>query len=384
MVAVSHRRLYLTMLGVCGQPSDVADVGNAVAVRRSEIQDGPRRHRGLLPDAEARRRPAARSKNLFLKKKQEEFTDIFSVVMALRFLGQEEHGPIPRERLIGSMRLVLDHPRLADQAIMDLARWKDWSVMDRLVDLFTSADPETTTWVRIPVINYLRACPLPKAKQYIEELRKIDPEGGAAIGNAVCRRARSDAERNDPTGRFGSGRGLRRDSSSARRPPADGVRSKLRRLQSQPSAEHPRRTQINARASGRRNSILARPSSRPANAADRPELIVALARQSEPSCLVAVNRSGRGKSRGCTVRRTSNAANESNQVQTSKAAEQIPSAELRNRNPTTRYEHRHSSGPAIGCRSCKSTWRMKASINTVRSVPAPWWRSCWGCCRCWR
>ena len=113
---------------------------------------------------------------LFLKKKQEEFTDIFSVVMALRFLGQEDHGPISRDRIVQSMRLVLDHPRLADQAIMDLARWKDWTVMDRLVDLFKSADPETTTWVRIPVINYLRACPLPKAKEYIEELRKIDPK----------------------------------------------------------------------------------------------------------------------------------------------------------------------------------------------------------------
>ena len=74
------------------------------------------------------------------------------------------------------MRLVLDHPRLADQAVMDLARWQDWTVMDRLVALFKSPDPETASWVRIPVINYLRACPLPKAKEYIEELRKIDPQ----------------------------------------------------------------------------------------------------------------------------------------------------------------------------------------------------------------
>ena len=174
-VVVSHRRLYLTMLGVCGQP---ADVGMLETLLRS---DDPKFKTGLdatvacyLTLKHADGLPLI--ENLFLKKKQEEFTDIFSVVMALRFLGQEEHGPISRERLMQSMRLVLDHPRLADQAIMDLARWKDWTVMDRLVKLFTSADPETTTWVRIPVINYLRACPLPKAKEYIEELRKIDPK----------------------------------------------------------------------------------------------------------------------------------------------------------------------------------------------------------------
>ena len=37
-----------------------AGAGKAVAVRRSEIQDGPRRHRGLLPDAQRSRRFAAR------------------------------------------------------------------------------------------------------------------------------------------------------------------------------------------------------------------------------------------------------------------------------------------------------------------------------------
>jgi hypothetical protein len=174
-VVVSHRRLYLTMLGVCGRPDDVRMLETLLRSDDPKFKTGldatvacylTLKHADGLPLIE----------DLFLKRKQEEFTDIFSVVMALRFIGQEEHGPIPRDRLITSMRLVLDHPRLADQAIMDLARWQDWSVMDRLVNLFKSADPETTTWVRIPVINYLRACPLPKAKQYIEELRKIDPK----------------------------------------------------------------------------------------------------------------------------------------------------------------------------------------------------------------
>ena len=31
---------------------------------------------------------------------------------------------------------MLDRPQLADLVIPDLARWEDWSVMDRLVELF--------------------------------------------------------------------------------------------------------------------------------------------------------------------------------------------------------------------------------------------------------
>jgi hypothetical protein len=64
---------------------------------------------------------------------------------------------------------------LADLVIPDLARWEDWSVMDRLVELFKTSDDESN-WVRVPVVNYLRACPLPEAKTKLDELAKLDPE----------------------------------------------------------------------------------------------------------------------------------------------------------------------------------------------------------------
>jgi hypothetical protein len=46
--------------------------------------------------------------------------------------------------------------------------------MDKLFDLYKSAN-EKNSWVRVPVINYLRACPLPKAKELLTECEKIDP-----------------------------------------------------------------------------------------------------------------------------------------------------------------------------------------------------------------
>ena len=112
--------------------------------------------------------------DLFLKNKDAEYTDTYATIMALRFHGTEEKI-IPRERLLEGIRTMLDRPQLADLVIPDLARWEDWSVMDRLVELFKNADDESS-WVRVPVINYLRACPLPKAKERIDELAKLDPE----------------------------------------------------------------------------------------------------------------------------------------------------------------------------------------------------------------
>ena len=47
--------------------------------------------------------------------------------------------------------------------------------MDRLVKLFKEAK-EDSSWVKLPVVNYLRACPLPEAKVHLEELAKLDPE----------------------------------------------------------------------------------------------------------------------------------------------------------------------------------------------------------------
>jgi hypothetical protein len=59
--------------------------------------------------------------------------------------------------------------------IADLARWEDWSVIDRLTELFEKADADSI-FVREPVVNYLRACPLPAAAEAIKKLEKIDPE----------------------------------------------------------------------------------------------------------------------------------------------------------------------------------------------------------------
>jgi hypothetical protein len=65
------------------------------------------------------------------------FSEGYAAIQALRFaadeMGEEQIG---QEKVNEAMRLVLDCPELADLVIPDLARWEDWSIADRLVEMF--------------------------------------------------------------------------------------------------------------------------------------------------------------------------------------------------------------------------------------------------------
>jgi hypothetical protein len=139
------------------------------------------------------------------------FTETYAAVMALRFLG-EESDLVPRERVLASLRLLLQEPKLADLVIADLARWQDWSAIDRLVTLFKEAKADNI-FVREPIVNYLRACPLPEAAAAVAELETIDPEavrraatlagiaGLVASGTVAPAGEPQDADPDDNSGR---------------------------------------------------------------------------------------------------------------------------------------------------------------------------------------
>ncbi|MFM9067246.1 MAG: hypothetical protein ACKOUR_07960 [Planctomycetota bacterium] len=172
-VVTSRRRLYLTLLGVCGSEKDVSlletmllsedrkqRAGLDALIACYLILKGPEG----LPLVEKQ----------FIQNAKAEYADTYAAIMALRFHGNDVKV-IPKERVVASLRLMLDRPNLADLVIPDLARWEDWESMDKLVNLFKQAD-EKTSWVKVPVVNFLRACPLPEAKNRIKELEKLDPE----------------------------------------------------------------------------------------------------------------------------------------------------------------------------------------------------------------
>jgi hypothetical protein len=172
-VPTHRRRLYLCMLSVCGKPEDLATLEKLI-----HTDD---RHLRSTLDAQvgaylALKGPAGMPlvEDLFLKNGDAEYTDTYAAIMAIRFIGTETKA-VSRERLTEGLRHMLARPRLADLVISDLARWQDWSALPRLVELFKTAD-EQSVFVRVHVVNYLRACTLPEAKTHLEELAIIDPE----------------------------------------------------------------------------------------------------------------------------------------------------------------------------------------------------------------
>ena len=189
-IQANRRRLYATMLGVCGTAADAERIGAILEGKtpaggplpedKAEIRGGLD---ALIACYVALRGPEALDlvDRLFLRREGRNvpFAETYAAVMALRFLG-EESDLVPRGRVLASLRLLLEEPKLADLVVADLARWQDWSVVDKLAKIFKDAQPDNI-FVREPIVNYLRACPLPEAAVAVKELEQIDPE--------ACRRA---------------------------------------------------------------------------------------------------------------------------------------------------------------------------------------------------
>lgn len=223
-LAQSRRRLYFTLLGVCGQPEDIVMLEDMMKSNDRRAKAGLD---ALIGCYLALNGPQGMPlvEDLFLKKKDAEYSDTYAAIMALRVMGQESEV-VPRPRLLEALRYMLERPDLADLVIPDLARWEDWSVMDRMVKLFKDANPGSN-FVRVPVVNYLEAASRQKnetgekAKAAIDELATIDPE--------AVKRAKAYAI-------FGALAGPKPAATSDTKP-AEGDKKAAEKKESSPAAE---------------------------------------------------------------------------------------------------------------------------------------------------
>jgi hypothetical protein len=55
-----------------------------------------------------------------------------------------------------SMRILLERPELADLVIADLARWNDWSVQERLMEIYGKGDYNIPS-IKRAIIRYMLA-----------------------------------------------------------------------------------------------------------------------------------------------------------------------------------------------------------------------------------
>ncbi len=170
--SINRRRLYLTMLGVCGTAED----GDALEKMISEGGDTNLRGMDALVACYLCIKGDAGVdliEEKFLIDDESDFTTTMGAVSALRFHGTEVEI-VSRKRIISAVRTLLDRPKMADLIISDLARWEDWDATDKLVKMFKESKKENR-WLRVPIVAFLMASPEPRAKEHLAELKKIDP-----------------------------------------------------------------------------------------------------------------------------------------------------------------------------------------------------------------
>ncbi len=187
-VPVSRTGLYGIMLGLCGNQDD-ADL------MRAKIMDCSQDFRlgidgvmfgYIMLAGEQGLQEIEKSR---LQNKDVAFSETYAAMQALRHMWTYADGRISKERLRTSMRLLLSRPEVADLVITDLGRWKDWSIQERLMEMY-GADEYNIPSIKRSIIRYMIGSTKdvsggggekpPKhavdGARYLEELRNKDPK----------------------------------------------------------------------------------------------------------------------------------------------------------------------------------------------------------------
>ena len=179
--------LYGLMLGVCGNADDAAMMEKKIVVSTQDYRLGIDGVMGgyLLLTGDKGLQVIEKTK---FEDEKVPFSELFAALQAVRFMRGYGTDVIPEERLKASLRLLLDRVDIADIIIADLARWKDWSVQDRLMEMFES-EKYSVPSIRRAIVRYMHACTkdMPKeatqkpdhvaaAEKHLAELRERDPK----------------------------------------------------------------------------------------------------------------------------------------------------------------------------------------------------------------
>ncbi len=167
--------LNYTLLGICGNTEDVPFLEGRLLAK-----DDLQRNRldallgsYLMLKGEAGL-PLIEKQFVEPDLKKQNFSRLYRVLLALRFHGDDGKS-VGKEKISPVLQRFLDYPKYADLVILDLARWQDWSVVDRVMELYRDKE-NAAPFVRDPAIKYMRLCPLPVAEGYLAEMQKIDPD----------------------------------------------------------------------------------------------------------------------------------------------------------------------------------------------------------------
>ncbi len=174
--SLSLRRLFWSFLSICGKPED-ANLFHELRTRAKEDSTFPLGLEAAVACYISLRGVEGLSEiqRSILENPKSDGSEIYLTILAIR-VHAEEIGQLKKSELAQALKPVLKRIDFADQVLPDLARWEEWSVLPEVVDLFRRMKDPSENHVRVPIIRFAMACPLPEAKQALATFAELDPD----------------------------------------------------------------------------------------------------------------------------------------------------------------------------------------------------------------
>lgn len=164
--------LYIKLLGICGGPRELTRINQWID-EGWERQDTENLGALLAARAELRGEQAIGFiEASYLQNRDRSLGELIAAVNALRVHGQT-NGKVSRSRIMASFQLLLrERPALLEMIVDDCARWEEWGIAPKLMELYASGKQP---WNNAMIIKYLEACPLPQAKHFVKRVNDDEP-----------------------------------------------------------------------------------------------------------------------------------------------------------------------------------------------------------------
>jgi hypothetical protein len=159
------RSLYITLLGICGGERELATINRWIDGDQQTTEN-----LGALLAARAELNGEETIRLIetsYLPNRERTLSELIAAINALRVHGQAD-GKVSRARILASFQLLMrERPALVEMIIEDCARWEDWSIAPKLMEIYASGNQP---WNNAMILKYLGACPLPEAEQFVKNV----------------------------------------------------------------------------------------------------------------------------------------------------------------------------------------------------------------------
>jgi hypothetical protein len=165
--------LYASLLGHCGNAE------NAKLLR--QMIDDPEKRKGSGIDGLLAAYIMLDSKEgwsyltKLLKNSNEEFLLRYAGLRTLRFLWDQRPDLKAKKDLVQGMTLLLDQSDMADFAVEDLRKWRQWDMTDRILDLYGKKNYDIPV-IRRAILRFALQSPQTRATAFVREQRQRDAD----------------------------------------------------------------------------------------------------------------------------------------------------------------------------------------------------------------